>query len=127
MPNSGGVSTGLAQQVVSALFAFFYAIITLTFISHIHRFIMSETLKKLDQSIQDKQLQLDQLKAKKQTIEARLKSTQKAQERKNNTRRKILAGTFFLEAAGKYAINTSINGKTLDEFLTKEDDRLLFL
>lgn len=87
---------------------------------------MSETLKKLDQSIQDKQLQLNQLKAKKQAIEARLKSTQKAQEQKNDTRRKILAGTFFLEATGNDVINTIVNGKTLNNFLTKENDKKLF-
>jgi hypothetical protein len=88
---------------------------------------MSETLKKLDQSIHDKQLQLDQLKAKKQAIEARLKSNQKTQERKNDTRRKILAGTFFLEASGNDVINTIVNGKTLKEFLTLENDKKLFI
>jgi hypothetical protein len=88
---------------------------------------MSETLKKLDQSIHDKQLKIDQLKAKKQAIEARLKSNQKAQERKNDTRRIILAGTFFLEAACNDVINTIVNGKTLNNFLTKENDKKLFI
>ena len=88
---------------------------------------MSETLKKLDASIKDKQRQLDQLKAKKQAIEAREKSRLKSLERKKNTRRTILAGKFFLEATGKDILTTSVNGKTLDEFLTKENDRTLFL
>jgi hypothetical protein len=88
---------------------------------------MSETLKKIDSSIQDKQQQLDQLKARKQAIEAREKSRLKALERKKDTRRKILAGTFFLEASGKDALKIAVNGRTLDEFLTKEDDRTLFV
>ena len=87
---------------------------------------MSETLKKIDASIQAKQQQLDQLKVRKQAIEAREKSRLKALERKKDTRRKILAGTFFLEAAGKDALTIAVNGRTLDEFLTKEDDLKVF-
>jgi hypothetical protein len=87
---------------------------------------MSETLKKLDASIKDKQQQLEQLKTKKQAIEAREKSRLKALEQKKDTRRKILAGTFFIEAAGKDAMTFSINGKTIDKFLTREDDKKLF-
>jgi hypothetical protein len=90
-------------------------------------FNVSETLKKLDISITAKQQQLDQLQAQKQAIEAREKSRLKTLERKKDTRRKILAGTFFLEATGKDAMTTSINGKTLDIFITREDDRLLFI
>lgn len=87
---------------------------------------MSETLKNIDESIKAKQQQLDQLKAKKQAIEAREKTRLKALERKKDTRRKILAGTFFLEAAGKDALKITVNGKTLDGFLTAEDDRKVF-
>jgi hypothetical protein len=87
---------------------------------------MSETLKKLDASIKNKQQQLDQLKAKKQAIEAREKSRLKALERKKDTRRKILAGTFFLEVSGKDVLKTEVNGKTLDDFLTKADDQKIF-
>lgn len=88
---------------------------------------MSESLKKINSSIQDKQQQLDQLKARKQAIEAREKSRLKALERKKDTRRKILAGAFFLEAAGKNALKITVNGRTLDEFLSKEDDRKVFI
>lgn len=87
---------------------------------------MSETLKKLDTSIKNKQQQLEQLKARKQAIEAREKSRLKALERKKDTRRKILAGTFFLEASGKDALKIAVNGRTLNEFLTKEDDQNIF-
>jgi len=89
-------------------------------------FNMSETLKKLDASIKNKQQQLEQLKAKKQAIEAREKSRLKTLERKEDTRRKILAGTFFLEATGRNVLKTVVNGKTLDEFLIRPNDSILF-
>lgn len=85
---------------------------------------MYETLKKIDASIQTKQQQLDQLKARKQAIEAREKSRLKAIERKKDTQRKILAGTFFLESAGKDALSISINGKTLGEYIDAKSKML---
>jgi hypothetical protein len=88
---------------------------------------MSKTLKTLDEKIDFQQKKLEQMKAKKQQLEAKEKSRLKALERKKDTRRKILAGAFFLEAAGKNAMTTSINGKNLEEFLKREDDRLLFI
>jgi hypothetical protein len=88
---------------------------------------MSKTLKTLDEKIEFQQKKLEQMKEKKQQLEAREKARLKALERKKDTRRKILAGAFFLEAAGKDAMNTTVNGKTLDQFLTRHDDRLLFL
>jgi hypothetical protein len=124
MPNSGGVSTGLAKQVVSALF--YYYSTTYTKLSTTE-YTMSKTLKTLDEKIDFQQKKLDQMKAKKQQLEAREKSRLKAIERKKDTRRKILAGAFFLEYANNDAMSISINGKTLDEFLTRENDRLLFI
>ncbi len=87
---------------------------------------MSKSLKTLDEKIEFQQKKLDQMKTKKQQLEAREKARLKALERKKDTRRKILAGAFFLEAAGKDAITISINGKTLKEFLTRDDDINLF-
>ena len=86
---------------------------------------MSESLKKIDATIKVQQEKLEQLKARKQAIEAREKARIKALERKKDTRRKILAGTFFLEATGKNALDTIVNGKTLNDFL-KNDEKSLF-
>jgi len=88
---------------------------------------MSKTLKTLDEKIEFQQKKLEQMKAKKQQLENREKTRLKALERKKDTRRKILAGAFFLEAAGKDAMSTAVNGKTLEEFLTRENDRKLFI
>jgi hypothetical protein len=88
---------------------------------------MSKTLKTLDEKIEFQQKKLEQMKAKKQQLEAREKARLKALERKKDTRRKILAGAFFLEAAGKDAMSTAVNGKTLEEFLTRDDDKKIFM
>ncbi len=47
----------------------------------------------LDQKIAKQEERLKQLKAQKQAIEAREKARQKAQDRKDDTRRKILLGS----------------------------------
>jgi 1-deoxy-D-xylulose 5-phosphate reductoisomerase len=88
---------------------------------------MSKTLKTLDEKIELQQKKLEQMKAKKQQLEAREKTRLKALERKKDTRRKILAGAFFLNAAGENFMNTFVNGKTLDEFITNDNDKLLFI
>lgn len=88
---------------------------------------MSKALENLDASIEAQKKRLEQLKARKQQIEARIKSAEKKQARKDYTRRKILAGAFFLEMAGEDVLNFVVNGKTLKEFLVRNDDKTLFL
>jgi septal ring factor EnvC (AmiA/AmiB activator) len=87
---------------------------------------MSKALENLDASIELQTRKLEQLKARKQQIEERIKSAEKKRERREYTRRKILAGAFFLEAASKDITGTAVNGKTLKEFLIRESDRKLF-
>jgi predicted nucleic acid-binding Zn-ribbon protein len=87
---------------------------------------MSKTLKALEDSIENQQKKLEQMKARKQLLEARVRAAEKKRERREETRRKILAGAFLLEAAGDQILTMEINGKTLEAFLTRENDRVLF-
>jgi DNA repair exonuclease SbcCD ATPase subunit len=87
---------------------------------------MSKALENLDASIENQKKRLEQLKARKQQIEARLKSAEKQRARKEETRRKILAGAFFLEMVGDDVLDFVVNGKTLKAFLTRSDDKVLF-
>jgi hypothetical protein len=41
-------------------------------------------------------------------------------------RRKVLAGAFFLHAAKDNPTHTVVNGMTLNQFLTRDDERKLF-
>ncbi len=87
---------------------------------------MSQTLSKLDASIEVQQKKLAQLKARKQRIEQREKSKLQGVARKQDTRRKVLAGAMLLELMAKDAgFQKQMLGK-LSTFLTRPDDRTLF-
>jgi hypothetical protein len=71
---------------------------------------------------------LDSLKKKRDVINARIRLMQnreQSKERKDNTRRKILIGSYYLEQANK---NNSFDSvvKLMDSYLTRDSDRLLF-
>lgn len=63
----------------------------------------------------------EQLKAQIQALEAR----EKAQERKKDTRRKILVGSYYLDKAMKENNWTEIQ-TIMAQYLTRESDRALF-
>ncbi|RKG30775.1 mobilization protein, partial [Acinetobacter rongchengensis] len=65
------------------------------------------------------------LKAQKQAKDAREKAKQKEQDRKDDTRRKILAGSFLLKQMEDEAKKTKILAD-LNEYLTEDRDRKLF-
>lgn len=79
----------------------------------------------LAQKIAAKEKQLAELKAKKKQLEARARSRESAQARKNEARRKILVGAMVLNEAER---NHSLDELTarLDAFLTRDDERSLF-
>ena len=83
------------------------------------------TNESLEQRIAKQEERLKQLKAQKQAKEAREKAKQKEQDRKNDTRRKILLGSYLLnkmeDEAEKEKILAGIN-----EYLTADRDRKLF-
>jgi hypothetical protein len=71
---------------------------------------------------------LDSLKKKRDIIIARIRLAQnreQSKERKDNTRRKILIGSYYLELSNK---NNSFDSvvKLMDSYLTRDSDRLLF-
>lgn len=80
----------------------------------------------LDQKIEQQTDKLKQLKAQKQAIEAREKKRQSEQQRKDETRKKILLGSYLLK---KMSENEYENKKILDdlnEYLTEDRDKKLF-
>lgn len=71
---------------------------------------------------------LDSLKKKRNVLNARIRLMQnreQSKERKDNTRRKILIGSYYLDQANK---NNSFNDvvKLMDIYLTRDSDRKLF-
>jgi large subunit ribosomal protein L7/L12 len=71
---------------------------------------------------------LDSLKKKRDVINARIRLMQnreQSKERKDNTRRKILIGSYYLEHVNK---NNSFDSvvKLMDSYLIRDSDRMLF-
>ena len=79
----------------------------------------------LDQKIAKQEERLKQLKAQKQAIEAREKAKQKEQDRKDDTRRKILLGSMLLKDMENEEKKTKILAD-LNEYLTEDRDKILF-
>ena len=82
-------------------------------------------IESLDQKIAKQQEKLNQLKAQKQAALAREKAKQKVQERKNDTRRKILLGSYLLKKMEEESERQRrLEGR--NEYLTEEGERKLF-
>lgn len=89
-------------------------------------FPMIAKLQKLEADIEAQRKKLEQLKAQKQQIEARERAKLRGIERKNDTRRKILAGAMVVEMMqSDEDVKRKIMAR-LDGFLTRPDDRALF-
>ena len=82
-------------------------------------------IESLDQKIAKQQEKLNQLKAQKQAALARENAKQKAQERKDDTRRKILLGSFLMKQMEDEAQKQKILAG-LNQYLTEDRDRKLF-
>ena len=86
---------------------------------------MTKSAENIEKKIEAQLEKLKQLKAQKQAIEAREKTKQKEQDRKDDTRRKILLGSYLIKKmqneANKEKILTELN-----EYLTENRDRQLF-
>lgn len=86
---------------------------------------MNKTTQSIEKKIADQLEKLKQLKAQKQAIEARERTKTKEQARRDDTRRKILLGSYLL----KKMENESNKEKILielNEYLLEDRDRLLF-
>ena len=83
------------------------------------------SVKTLEQKIAKQQEKLNQLKAQKQAIEAREKKKATEQQRKDDTRRKILLGSFLMKQMEDEAQKQKILAG-LNQYLTEDRDRKLF-
>ena len=86
---------------------------------------MTKATETLEKKIEAQLEKLKQLKARKQAIEAREKSKQKEQERKDDTRRKILLGSYLIKKMENEQDKEKILAE-LNEYLTEDRDRKLF-
>ena len=87
---------------------------------------MTKAAETLEKKIEAQLEKLKQLKARKQAIEAREKSKQKEQERKDDTRRKILLGSYLIKKMNDNEANKEKILAELNEYLTEDRDRQLF-
>ena len=78
------------------------------------------------EELSDAERRLAQLKARQERLDARLRYLTSARARKDDTRRKILAGAILLAKveAGEFELRTF--KRWLDKALTRKDDRALF-
>jgi len=86
---------------------------------------MTKSAENIEKKIEAQLEKLKQLKAQKQAIEAREKTKQKEQERKDDTRRKILLGSYLIKKMQHEANKEKILAE-LNEYLTEDRDRKLF-
>ena len=87
---------------------------------------MTKAAETLEKKIEAQLEKLKQLKARKQAIEAREKSKQKEQERKDDTRRKILLGSYLIKKMNDNEANKEKILAELSEYLVEDRDRKLF-
>ena len=80
----------------------------------------------LDKKIQAQIEKLKQLKAQKQAVEARDRAKLKEQDRKDDTRRKILLGSYLIKKMNDNEANKEKILAELNEYLTEDRDRKLF-
>jgi hypothetical protein len=86
---------------------------------------MTKSTENIEKRIEAQLEKLKQLKAQKQAIEARERTKQKEQERKDDTRRKILLGSYLIKKMQNEANKEKILAE-LNEYLTENRDRKLF-
>ena len=86
---------------------------------------MTKAAETLEKKIEAQLEKLKQLKARKQAVEARGRAKQKEQERKDDTRRKILLGSYLIKKMENEANKEKILAD-LNEYLTEDRDRQLF-
>ena len=87
--------------------------------------VMTKSTENIEKKIEAQLEKLKQLKAQKQAIEARERTKQKAQQRKDDTRRKILLGSYLIKKMQNEANKEKILAE-LNEYLTENRDRQLF-
>ena len=81
---------------------------------------------KLDERISSLEEKLKQLKTRAQRLEARKRALASRQERKNDTRRKILLGATVMVRIDRGELEQKTVDAWLERSLTRADDRALF-
>jgi chromosome segregation ATPase len=81
---------------------------------------------KLDERIETLKERLEQLKTRQARIEARKRALASRRARKDDTRRKILAGAILLAKVESGDFDSRTFRRWLDKALTRKDDRELF-
>ena len=81
---------------------------------------------KIQERIETLQERLKQLKVRQARVEARKRALSQRQERKNDTRRKILLGATVLARIDRGELDQATINGWLDAALTRADDRALF-
>jgi hypothetical protein len=84
------------------------------------------TMVKLDERITTLETRLQQLKVRQARIEARKRALSQRRARKDDTRRKILAGAIVLAKVEQGLLDPALFRSWLDAALTRVDDRALF-
>jgi hypothetical protein len=79
-----------------------------------------------DPKIEETRRKLEQLKARRQRIEARLQYLASKQARRAETRRKILVGAIILAKVERGEMDEKALSAMLDKALSRDDDRRLF-
>jgi len=87
---------------------------------------MTKSAENIEKKIEAQLEKLKQLKAQKQAIEARERTKKKEQERKDDTRRKILLGSYLIKKMNDNEANKEKILAELNEYLTEDRDRQLF-
>jgi len=88
--------------------------------------VMTKSTENIEKKIEAQLEKLKQLKAQKQAIEARERTKKKEQERKDDTRRKILLGSYLIKKMNDNEANKEKILAELNEYLTEDRDRQLF-
>ena len=83
-------------------------------------------MSNLDEKIKTHEERLKQLKAQKQAVLAREKKKISDQQRKEDTRRKILLGSYLLKKMENETVNKEKILADLNDYLTEDRDRKLF-
>lgn len=87
---------------------------------------MSEQINKIEVRIQKQEEEIKRLKALKRKAESRKRAKEREQQRKDDTRRKILIGACMLKITEENQENHDKLMLQLDRYLTDNRDRLLF-
>ena len=87
---------------------------------------MTKSAENIEKRIEAQLEKLKQLKAQKQAIEARERTMQKEQQRKDDTRRKILLGSYLIKKMQANEANKEKILAELNEYLIENRDRQLF-